>query len=91
MSSVRESIEWHYGETNQYFPFVDCKNKNFILQSPVRETYITALFFRNCLVCLHGNKTSTYFVLITHSFNPALNVCSGNFFVIKRSALIIHQ
>lgn len=58
MSTCRESIEWHYGETNALFPFVDTKKKNYLLLSPVRETFVTAMLIRNCIVAMYGNNTS---------------------------------
>lgn len=61
MSSCRESIEWHYGEMNALFPFVDVQKKNFLLLSPVRETFVTAMLLRNCLVSMYGNNTSNAF------------------------------
>ena len=57
MSSCREHVEWHYGEINTMFPFIDYSNKQQLLKTPVRETFVTAMMLRNCYVCLNENKT----------------------------------
>jgi DDE superfamily endonuclease len=61
MSSCREHVEWHYGEIKMLFPFVDYPNKQQLLKTPVRETFVTTMILRNCYVCLNENKTAKYF------------------------------
>lgn len=67
MSSCREHVEWHYGEIKTLFPFVDYPNKQQLLRTPVRETFVTTMFLRNCYVCLNENKTSKYFSCVPPS------------------------
>ena len=55
MSSVRECVEWAYGEVVQ---FLEVHNLKFFL-SPVASHYALAVLFTNLKCCAHGNKTST--------------------------------
>lgn len=62
MNSARECIEWHYGEADQLYPFM-CNKMNLRLGAgvPLKELYFIRELFRNCYVCLYGNKTSERF------------------------------
>ena len=73
MSSCREHVEWHYGEIKTLFPFVDYSNKQQLLKTPVRETFVTAMILRNCYVCLNENKTSNFFSCTPPSIEEWLN------------------
>jgi hypothetical protein len=73
MSSCREHIEWHYGEIKTLFSFVDYSKKQQLMLSPVRETFVTAMLLRNCLVCLNENKTSKYFNCVPPSLESYLH------------------
>ena len=59
MNGGRVCIEHHYGENGQYIPFMSMQSK-IKLQSgmPLEALYFDVCFFRNCLTCLYGNKTS---------------------------------
>ena len=61
MSSVRVSVEWLFGDTVNYFKFLDFKNKLKILLSSVREMYITCTLLKNARNCLYGSSTSDFF------------------------------
>ena len=54
-------MEWHYREIKTLFPFVDYPNKQQLLKTPVRKTFVTTMILRNCYVCLNENETSKYF------------------------------
>ena len=73
MSSCREHVEWHYGEIKTLFTFVDYSNKQQLMLSPVKETFVTAMFLRNCLVCLNENKASKYFNCVPPTLENYLN------------------
>jgi len=61
MSSVRESIEWDYGDIGRYFPLVDWKHVLKVRQMPVGDIYLTAMLCRNALNCLKPGLTAQYF------------------------------
>ena len=62
MSSVRESVEWLFGNIVNYFKFIDKKNLKIGLSS-IGKMYIVSAIMRNALTCLYGNETSTFFKL----------------------------
>jgi hypothetical protein len=61
MSSVRECIEWNYGELVKYFPLLKWKMVLKIRQMPVGDIYLTSMIFRNAFNCLKPGQTSQYF------------------------------
>ena len=67
MSSCREHVEWHYGEMKSLFAFVDYPNKQQLLKTPVRETFVTTMILRDFYVCLNENKTSKVFSCVPPS------------------------
>lgn len=69
LNAARESIEWHYGEVNQLFPFSTYKCRMQLRKMPVGDITWVCFFLRNCLVCLGGgNKTSKTFNCFPPSF-----------------------
>ena len=61
MSSVREQIEWDYGDVGRFFPLVDYKNVLKLRAMPVGAMYLTAMIFRNAFNTLYPCLTSIYF------------------------------
>lgn len=61
MSSVRESIEWLFGDIVNYFKFIDFKKNLKIGLSSTGKMYIVCAILRNALTCLYGNETSQFF------------------------------
>lgn len=67
MSSCREHVEWHSSEIKLLFPFVDYHNKQQLLKTPVRETFVITMISRNFYVCRNENKNSKFFPCIPPS------------------------
>ena len=63
MSSVRESVEWLFGDIVNYFKFIDFKKNLKIGLSSIGKMYIVCAILRNALTCLYGNETSKFFKL----------------------------
>ena len=63
MSSVRESVEWLFGDIVNYFKFIDFKKNLKIGLSSIGKMYIVCAILRNALTCLYGNETSKFFEL----------------------------
>ena len=61
MSSVRESVEWLFGDIVNYFKFIDFKKNLKIGLSSIGKMYIVCAILRNALTCLYGNETSKFF------------------------------
>lgn len=61
MSSVREAVEWSYGEVKQLFPFLREKEKMKLTNMPISDIFFTCLLLRNCYNCLYESKTSLHF------------------------------
>ncbi|KXJ18454.1 uncharacterized protein LOC110232447 [Exaiptasia diaphana] len=61
MSTVRESVEWLFGDIVEYFKFLDFKKNLKIQLSSIGKYYIVAAILRNALTCLYGNQTSQFF------------------------------
>jgi hypothetical protein len=72
-SSVRESVEWHYGKVVQYWAFVDFVKQQKILQQPVAVQYLAASILTNMHTCLRGNTTTSFFDLDPPSLESFLN------------------
>ena len=63
MSTVRESVEWLFGDIVNYLKFLDFK-KNLKLQlNAVGKFYIVTAILRNALTCMYPNETSQFFGL----------------------------
>jgi hypothetical protein len=63
MKSVREYIEWDYGEGDQHFVKTDqAKRLKFLgTENYVQDLYFFRVLMRNCYVALYHNKTSKFF------------------------------
>jgi hypothetical protein len=61
MSTLRETIEWDYGDVARYFPFVKMKQVLKMRKMPVADIYLTAMILRNALNTLKPNNTAIYF------------------------------
>ena len=61
MSSVRQCVEWSYGDVSRNFKFLQHEEnlKSFI--QPVATYYWVSTFLTNCLNCLYGSVASGYF------------------------------
>lgn len=62
-SSVRESVEWLFGDVLNSFKFLDFKNNLKLELSAIGKKCIVAALFKNILTCLYSNSTSTFFQL----------------------------
>lgn len=63
MSSVRNSVEWLFGDIVNYFKLMDFK-KNLKLQlSSVGKYYAVCAILRNAMTCLYFNETTAFFGL----------------------------
>ena len=63
MSEFRVSVEWLFGDTANYFKFLDFKKNLKIELSSVGKLYMVSAILRNALTCLYGNQTSQFFGL----------------------------
>jgi hypothetical protein len=61
MSGLRESVEWQFNKTVEYFAFIDFHKNQKIFLQPVGKYYIVATILANCHTCLFGSITSSYF------------------------------
>jgi hypothetical protein len=61
MSSVRNSVEWLFGDIVNYFKFLDFKKNLKIELSSIGKYYLVSAILRNALTCLYHNQTSTFF------------------------------
>mmetsp|Transcript_30059 Transcript_30059/g.35428 ORF Transcript_30059/g.35428 Transcript_30059/m.35428 type:complete len:329 (+) Transcript_30059:447-1433(+) len=62
MSSARQSVEHHYGELGNYWPYIKNTKKLKICSSnPIEAIYFCVHLLRNLYTCLNGNKTSERF------------------------------
>lgn len=61
LSKFRINVEWIFGDTLNYFKFLDFKKG--LKLSAIRKMYLVCAILQNAHACLHGNKTSKYFGL----------------------------
>lgn len=61
MSKFRINVEWIFGDTLNYFKFLDFKKG--LKLSAIGKMYLVCAILQNAHACLHGNKTSKYFGL----------------------------
>ena len=61
LSSVRETVEHHYGQADEQWPFMSYDRKLKISNMPLGAIYSTKMILRNFHVCLIGNLTSERF------------------------------
>ena len=66
--TVRECIEWDYGEEDQFFPFTCLKGRlKCNSKMPLMELYFCRVLLRNCYNCLYHGKTSARFDVVPPS------------------------
>lgn len=63
MSSVRESVEWTFGDVVKSFKALDFKSNLKIGLSSVGKMYLVCALIQNAITCLYGNQTSKFFEL----------------------------
>jgi len=63
MSTVRESVEWLFGDIVNYFKLMDFNKNLKIGLSSVGKMYIVSALLRNAHTCFNGNQTSDLFNL----------------------------
>lgn len=61
MSKIRINAELIFGDTLNYFKFLDFKKG--LKLSAIGKMYLVCAILQNAHACLHGNKTSKYFPL----------------------------
>ena len=61
MSKVRVSVEFLFGDIINNFKFMDFKKDLKVGLSAVGKMSIVSGILQNCLTCMYGNLTSTYF------------------------------
>jgi hypothetical protein len=61
MSSLRETIEWDYGDVARYFPFVKVKQVLKMKRISVVDIYLRAMIMRNALNAIKPNNTAIYY------------------------------
>ena len=61
MSQVSVSVEWLFGDTVNYFAFLDFKKNLKIGLRPVFKMYIVWALLRNAHSCLYQSSTSKFF------------------------------
>lgn len=63
MSSVRQCVEWCFGDIIRNFAFLDFKKNPKVVHQPVGKLYIVGAFLTNVRTCMHGNLTASYFMV----------------------------
>ena len=61
MSSVRVTVEWHFGNIIDDFKFLDFKKNLKISMSSVGKMYVVCALLHNAITCLYGNSTCEFF------------------------------
>ena len=61
MSTVRDSVEWMFGDIIGSFKFLDLKKNQKIGLSAIGKQYIVSFLVRNAIACIYGNTTSVFF------------------------------
>ena len=61
MSSVRQAVEWIFGDIVNFFKFLDFKENLKIGLSPVGKMYIASALLHNARSCFYGTITSNHF------------------------------
>ena len=74
MSSVRESVEWTFGEIVKSFRGLDFKSNIKFGLSSVGKMYLVCAIIQNALTCLYGNQASKYFGLTPPQLEEYFNV-----------------
>ena len=61
MSSVRQAVEWIFGDIVNFLKFLDFKKNLKIELSPVDKMYIVSALLHNARSCFYGTITSKHF------------------------------
>lgn len=61
MSSVRQAIEWDYGDLQRLWKFIDCKKGLRLMQMPVARSYLASVILKNAYICLNSCNTGMFF------------------------------
>ncbi|XP_064643071.1 uncharacterized protein LOC135497238 [Lineus longissimus] len=61
MSSVRQSVEWQFGEIVGIFAFLDYEKNLKLYLQPVGKLYVVGALLTNCHTCIKGSQTGIYF------------------------------
>jgi hypothetical protein len=61
MGSVRESVEWVFGDIQAKFPFIDCLKNMKLRMSPVPQMYVTCMLMYNCFITMNAGQGYSYF------------------------------
>ncbi|XP_070379262.1 uncharacterized protein [Dermacentor albipictus] len=72
MSTVRQAVEWGFGEVAADFAFVDFHKNQKMTQQRVGRMYKVATLLSNCRTCMYGSQVSTYFGIAPPSFREYL-------------------
>jgi hypothetical protein len=70
LSSARQVIEWHYGDLQRLWKFIDCKKGLRLIDMPVARSYLVSVILRNAYVCFNSCNTGVYFNMLA----PTLQV-----------------
>ena len=60
MSSVRESVEWNFGEVVRSFKALDFENNLKLGLSSVGKMYLVSSLIQNAITCLYGKQTKFF-------------------------------
>ena len=72
ISGVRIAVEWGFGNLLNQFQFLDLKQPEQLLKSPIGKYYLSGVFLFNCYTCFNGGEKSTYFDLAPPSLDEYL-------------------
>jgi hypothetical protein len=61
MTSVRESVEWLFGEVSSKFPFLDYTKNKKLRKSPIDAIVVTCYLLYNLYVTCMGCQAQAYF------------------------------
>ena len=59
MSTVRQSVEYGFGKTIQYFSYLDFAKGQKLYLSPIRRYYRVGVLFTNIHTCLYGSAVTS--------------------------------
>jgi len=77
MSSVRQSVEWKFGDVTSQFQGLELRRLEKCLLSPVAHWYKLAYFFTNCAACFRGSITTSYFQVLPPTIDDYLGMLSN--------------
>ena len=77
MSAVRVTVEWAFGKILQYFPYLDIKKDQKVLQ-PNGKYYLVGNLLTNFHTCLYGSPTGTFFIWIHQVWKRTLAIVDND-------------